>query len=375
MPAAVTTGVSGQRLERLLVLLVVASRAGYCLYAVLVVALSAGQYRQPAAAVLILSVALTASAGLATVVVRQRRVSLVVGVADIVIAVAVLRELTAQIPVAQRSGSLNWSLAYAVACALWAALGGQLRWGLPAVTVLSCAYLISMQVGTARHPAAGFEVNVVLNAASPVLYFGVMLALIRVLQWIATQLDAARARTQAQLSQHAALIERERLFREVHRPVIATLELVAAEHVPAAEARARAHAQAHALRQIMRTAPGAVPGGLRDRLGALVQEQAANGWMIQVVDDELDREPPQVVGDALCQALRVLLDPEPPVRPATARVRASCRPGSAELVVRMAPPGAQRIARADATVAPLRGQARQQAALPREARILITVPA
>jgi hypothetical protein len=375
MSAVVAGGISGQRLERLLALLVVAIRAAYCLYALLVVAFGYGQYRQPGAAVLILAAALTSSAGLAVVVLRQRRVSLLVGIADITVAGAVLCALTAQIPVAQRSGSLNWSLAYAVACALWSALGGQLLRGLPAVTALGCTYFFTTQAGLARHPAAGFEVNVVVNAASPVLYFGVMIALIRVLQWIAAQMDASRARTKAQWGQHAVLIERERLFREVHQPVIATLELIAAESLPVAEARLRAHAQAYALRHILRGVAGAGPGWLRDRLSALVQEQAAHGWMVNVVDDELDRGLPRPVADALCEALCALLEPMPPVRPCTAQVRVSCSPGSVELVVRMAPPEARRFAQADAILATLCGQASQQVGLAHEARILMTVPA
>src|SRR5262249_41042273 len=130
--------------ERTLTLLALASRTGYCLYAVAVVVLNITDYRRPGLVTGALLLALLSSAWLGVQVWRRQTVPVRVALLDTAIAVLVLLLVTAAIKSPGQPGSLNWALAYAVACAMWLALGPGLRWRAWLAFLLGAAYGMSV---------------------------------------------------------------------------------------------------------------------------------------------------------------------------------------------------------------------------------------
>jgi signal transduction histidine kinase len=369
----------GLRPERTLTMLALASRAAYCLYSAAVVALNLAGYRRPALAVAALVVALASSAWLGARVYRARTVSAPVAVLDTAVAAAVLIMVAAAIAPSGRTGSLNWALAYAVACAFWLAFGE----GRTLRAVLACALGIVYGVSVLHGAQAGTAVIItaVVNAASPPMYFGIAAAVSWVMHRTSAEVSAARELEQRQRRELAALAERGRLVREVHGSVLATLDSIAARQRPWEELRGRARAEVSALRATLSGTVGAGPAdplGLRGRLACLIRDRAGQGWRIDLVDDEIERDPPPEVIEALCAALAELTEGSPPPD-GLSRVRAqSCAAAAhADVLIRVPVCGqaiAGLVGQARSRLTTVGGTAELERALPGEVRVRLRAP-
>ena len=382
------------RPDRALLLLGLASRTAYLLYASVVVLLSLADYQHPGLAGAALAVAVFVSAGLGLRVWREQAFSGLVAVLDAAAALVVLVLVAAALRYPDRYGGLNWALTYAVACAVWLGLGGRLSWRIWPACVLGVVYGVTALRGSGVTPA--MAVTVAVNGASIPMYFGIAATVTWVVRRVAGQIAARQAQEQAQRRDLAALAERERLVGEVHRSVLATLEEIASGQVPWAVLRGQAKAQVSGLRAAFGAPSGAagspgasgppVAGGpsgasaggcLRALLAGLAWDRSGDGWRIDVVDEDLTGEPAAAASGALRDALAELIAgmaPEgcPPVR---AQVRAA--DGGTELVARI--PRDERamtgpVAAARARLAGAGGTAEPMPACPGEVRVLLRVP-
>jgi hypothetical protein len=199
-----------------------------------------------------------------------------------------------------------------------------------------------------------------------------------VVRRIAADMAAQQVREQRQRHDSAALGERERLVGEVHRSVLATLDLIASGGAPWEELRGRARAQVTELRSTFREPDGTEPGGLRSLLTGLARDRSGDGWLVDLVDDELEAEPAPEVASALRDALAELI--AGPAPDGWGRVRAQVRAAGdgAELVARIprdARAMAGSLARARARLAQAAGTADLGPARPGEVRVRLRVPA
>jgi len=367
----------GLRPERTLTMLALASRAAYCLYSAAVVAMNVAAYRSPALAVAALVLAVGSSAWLGAWVYRDRAVRGPAAVLDTATAAVVLILVAAAIAPAGRPGALNWALAYAVACAFWLAFGEGRQWRAVLACALGAVYGVSVLRGA--QGSAAVIITAVVNAASPPMYFGIAAAVSWVMHRTAAEVSAAREVEQRQRRELATLAERGRLVREVHGSVLAALDSIAAGQHPWEELRGCARAEVGALRATLSASFSGASGGLRDRLACLVRDRARHGWRIDLVDDEIEADPPAEVIEALCAALAELTTGSAP-RDGVARIRAeSCAAAArADVLIRvpvreqaMAGPVSQARSRLSA----VGGTAELEAALPGEVRVRLRAPA
>jgi hypothetical protein len=207
------------------------------------------------------------------------------------------------------------------------------------------------------------------------MYFGIAAAITWVVHRIAAEMAAEHAVEQRQQRDLAALAERERLVGQVHRSVLATLDVVASGQAPWDQLRGRAQAEVIALRGAFREPD--VRGDLRSVLTTLAGDRASAGWRIELIDEELDTEPPPAATGALRDALAELIaGPAPGDGLVRAQIRASG--AGAELLARIATPEpatTAAIARARDRLAPVGGTATPEPALPGEVRVRLRVPA
>jgi hypothetical protein len=367
---------AGARDERTLTLLALASRAGYCLYAAAVVMLNIADYQRPGLAAGALMLALLSSAWLSAQVWRGQSVPGWVALLDTAVAALVLLLVAAAIKSPDQPGSLNWALAYAVACAMWLALGPGLRWRSWLAVLLGAVYGVSA-LALASGADTALIITAVVNAASPPMYFGIAAAITWVVHRIATEMAAEHAVEQRQQHDLAALAERERLVGQVHRSVLATLDLVASGQRPWDELRGHAQAEVIALRGAFREPDAG--GDLRSALTTLAGDRAGAGWRIELIDEELDTEPPPAVTGALRDALAELIaGPAPGDGPGLVRTQIRASGAGAELLVRVPAPEpamTAAITRAQDHLAPVAGTATSEPALPGEVRVRLRVPA
>jgi hypothetical protein len=209
------------------------------------------------------------------------------------------------------------------------------------------------------------------------MYFGIAAAFSWVLHRIAAEMAAEHALEQRQRRDLAALGERERLVGQVHRSVLATLEEIASGQAPWEELRGRARVEVMALRGAFSEPDGSrARDGLRARLTALAAGRAADGWRVELIDEELETEPSAAVAHALSDALAELVAGPAPGGPV--RVRVLADGSGAELLVRL--PGDERalaggIARAGARLAEVAGTVEPAPALRGEVRLRLWSPA
>ena len=367
---------TGAREERTLTLLALASRAGYCLYAAAVVVLNIADYQRPGLLAGALMLALLSSAWLSAEVWRRQAVPGRVALLDTAVAALVLQLVAAAIKSPGQPGSLNWALAYAVACAMWLALGRGLRWRAWLAFLLGAVYGVSV-LALASGADTALIITAVVNAASPPMYFGIAAAITWVVHRIAAEMAAEHAVEQRQQRDLAALAERERLVGQVHRSVLATLDLVASGRAPWDELRGRSQAEVIALRDAFREPD--VRGDLRSALTMLAGDRASAGWRIELIDEELDAEPPAAVTGALRDALAELIaGPTPGDGSGLVRAQILASGAGAELLVRIPVPEPEMtaaITRARDRLAPVAGTATPEPALPGEVRVRLRVPA
>ncbi|HEV2372900.1 MAG TPA: hypothetical protein VGS19_12100 [Streptosporangiaceae bacterium] len=383
------------RAERTLLLLALASRAAYCLHAAAVVGLNITGYRHPGLAGAALAVAVLVSAGLGFTVWRQQAFPVLVTVADAGVAALVLVIVAAAIQRPGQYGSLNWALAYAAGCALWLGAGA-LRVsggaavdrpaGAPTGRALGYRFLLACALGTVYGLTAlgsgtadpARTITLVVNASSTPMYFGIAAAIAWVVRRIAAEMAAEQAREQRQHHDLAAMGERERLVGQVHQRVLATLDAVASGQQPWDELRGRARAQVSELRGAFHDPDGCHGhDGLRMLLAALARERAADGWLVELVDEELAAEPAPAVAASLRDALAELVHgPAPGGR---GQVRAQVRSGgcAVELVARVPGEAAAlsgAVGRAGALLAGAGGTIGLEAAREGEIRVRLQVP-
>ena len=374
MATEVTTGPAAARVEQLLIRFALLSRVAYCVYASFTTAIDIGGYRRPAWALVALAIALCASTGLGVLTWRNGTVPDRIAVPDTAIGVVVLVLVAAALPPEQRVGAANWALAYAVGCAIW--LAGCLPWRGWLAAGLGIVYGIAVlsdtgSAGPARLPTA------LVNAGSPVLYWALARALATLWRRVGVALDDRQQRAARQRQELAAVAERQRLGREVHRSVLATLDLLGTGDPTGIELRARARVQAAALRRAFADLGSTRGGGvLAAQVASMAAERAAAGWTIEVVDEELDREPVPAASGALCRALAGLVAGES-IGEGRVRVRMAGTDDEVHLVVRLRPcgrPVESLVTAAEACLAPVSGSVEPQRALPGEARLLLRVP-
>ena len=382
VPSAAWTGImslpAGERVGRARVLLLLASRAACCLYAVAVTVINLPGYHRPAFAVAAVSLALLASAGLGVALWRRQAASGALPLLDAGLGALILVLMALAIAARDRPGSLNWALAYAVSCASWLALARSWRSGAALATMLGAVYWASA-VGGWPGRGAALTVTALVNAASPPLYLGISVAVFWIMRRVAAEIDTTQARERGQRRELAALAERERLVREVHQSVLAVLDLIASGSVPEAELRARACAEAIALRRTFSEPDQNGHGDLRARLVSLARERAGVGWVIDLVDDEMEAEPPPAAAAALQCALAELVGGAAPGGGSgLVRVRVQASSDGAELVVRLQGQAyglAGAFERASAWLADVAGTAEFERALAGESRVLLRAPA
>lgn len=321
------------RVSRALILLLLASRTAVAMYAVCVEIINLTAYQRPVLAVAAAAAALIASVAGGILAWHRQAVSARGGVADTIAAILVLLVLSLAIRPADRTGSLNWALAYAVSCAIWLALG-PVRWWR---ALLACLLGVIYGVSVVRHgDETATTVTAVVNALSPPLYFAIAAAVFRVMYRVAQEIDTGQETERRELGEAARLGERERLFQEMHQPVLAVLDAIASAGAPEAELRARAYVEAAALRHAFSGPAQASVPGLRTRLVSLAEDHACTGWTIRVIDEEMTAEPPTAITQALADAVAGLLGEAiaAPV-PGQIRIRVQCDGTSTSIVLRI----------------------------------------
>ena len=272
---------------------------------------------------------------------------------------------------------MNWALAYAVGCAIWLGLGKSWKEMLALASALGLAYATTVLAGSA-HPDAAQAVTAFVNAISPPIYFGTAVVVFGLVRGIAEKTDAAHIVERRQRRESAALRERQRMFREVHRPVVATLELIADGEVPETEIRARARSEAGFIRQIFSPSLGMQgQSGLRSQLASLTRRQASLGWTMELIDEELDREPSPAMAQALCDACEALLHGNRIAGGGEARIRVLSAEAGPRVMVRLSgSPSVHDLAldRARAKLAGVAGFVELRPALQGETRVMMEVP-
>jgi hypothetical protein len=376
-PAPGAPGTGSRRFESLAALTVLVIRACYCAYAVGVVSLNIHDFARPMLALAALLLVLCSSATLGILVRRGGAVSLPVAVADTAVTMVALIAMNAALAPGGAARSVNWALAYAVGCTIWLAFSRRLAPAAAMAAVLAVTYGVGAVSGVPRSDTA-LAVTAAVNAISLLIHFGTALVVCRLVRLLAQQTDEAQALQRRHRREMASLRERERLFADVHAPVAAVLDVVAAGTLPAVETRRRANAQALALRHALGTLDDPSGGvGLKARLAELAGVYARHGWRLVLVDDEITREPAPAVSDVVCSALVALL-PEADATSARApSVRVASDGDGVEVVVRLAGTArthAATTARARAALASVNGRLERRAALRGEIRLAMRVP-
>jgi hypothetical protein len=364
------------RVDRAIVLGVLAIRAGYCSYAVLVTVVNFAGYARPVLAAVALLAALASSAIHGYCLWLRKGLHGMVAVSDTAVAVLALVLVSSALSGGERAGSLNWALAYAVGCAIWLGLGRSWREMLGLASALGLAYAATVLAGGPRLDAAQ-AVTAFVNAISPPIFFGTAVAVFGLVRGIAEQTDATHAVERGQRREAAALVERQRMFQEVHKQVVTTLELIADGQVPATVIRARARSEAGFIRQIFSPSQGIRnQPDLRARLAGLTRRKASQGWAVELIDEELEREPAPGMAEALCEACEALLHENGSAGGGHARIRVLSAEGRARLMIRLSGTASVHhlaLDRARARIAEVSGCVELKAALQGETRVMMEV--
>jgi hypothetical protein len=278
----------------------------------------------------------------------------------------------------QRAGSLNWALAYAVGCSIWLAFSRRPAPALVLSAVLGVTYGV-LALHDVAAPDGALVVTALVNAVSPVLYFGIGLLVFGLVRLFATQIGEVHALERRNRREITALGERERLFGAIHAPVASALELIAGGGAAEAVTRDRARTEAVSLRSaIGRLGDPAGGSRLRARLAELVAAQARIGRRLQLVDDEIAHEPSPAACEVLCSCLEALIGAGDPTADRPSWVHATSDEAALELVVRL--PGNRGIYRAAVSrvrtiIGPIGGNLEIVPALTGEVRLRMTAPA
>jgi hypothetical protein len=374
-PGGLTTP-TAERAWRSLVLLALASRAICCAYAIAVVAMNSTGYQQPRLAIAAVLLALSASVVSGALAWREQAVSDTTGFLDVATAALVQVTLVLAIRPADRTGSLNWALAYSGSCATWLALSKMRRWRALLACLLGAVYGAGTLSG---RPGTAMPVTALVNALSPPAYFAIAAAVVVVVLRIATTLDDGLLTEQRQRGEAARLAEQQRLFRHIHHRVSQSLDVLALGALPDAELRARAQAEARALRQAFACSAELPADDLRALLAGRIANRACDGWTVHVIDDELHAAPPAAAARALVDAIAELLAGISAAGGAgQVRIRVWDDNDATNVIVRVAgtsQPDDPALDRARACLAAAAGTVSCNPALPGESRILLRAPA
>jgi hypothetical protein len=364
------------RFERAAAAAILVTRAGYSLYAVGVVGLNVSQYERPGLAEAMVGLALAGSTLLGFVVLKQGAVAAWLAIADASLAGLVLAGVSLALAPVERAGSLNWALAYSVGCAIWLGYSRQLWLGVMLAVILSAVYLRAALSGVANAEPA-LTVTAIVNAMSPVLYFGLAALVFRLMRTLAIRTDQLHAEEKRQRRGVIELEERERLFHAVHEPVTEALSLVADAAVDEREVRDRARLGAWTLRRTMTALGGAVAKSpLRERLNDWATSCARRGQRVAVIDEELFVEPSAKVVEAVMSALETLVPKDRQIAPSI-RARLASDERGMEVGLRWrAEPHRQLapVAEVRTLLAPVRGTINLRPGLDGELSVILKVP-
>ncbi len=377
-PAAAQPGTARQWGQGVAVLTILIMRAAYCAYAVGVVVANLRDFARPVLAVTALLLALVGSISLGILVEREQSVSLPVAILDAAVAGIAMATMSAALDPGQRAGSQNWTLAYAVGCSIWLAFSRRLAPALLMSTALGVTYGVQALRGVPTRDG-GLTVTALINAVSPVLYFGIAVLVFRVVRLFATQIGEIHAQERRNQREVTALRERDRLFAGVHAPVVSALELIADPGAAEAETRDRARAEAVSMRRaIGMLGDPTSASGFKARLAELVAAHGRIGRRLELVDDEIAREPSHSVAETLCSGLEALVAAGGSTADRPTWVHAASDDAGVELVVRL--PGYRgmyraAVSRVRTALGPTGGNLEILPALTGEVRFRMTTPA
>jgi signal transduction histidine kinase len=262
-------------------------------------------YRRPAVAT---AVELAAAVELAILVWRSVRVGLLdqaAARADAAFGFAGLLALAAATDPVDRTASLNWMLPLSVGSSLGSATLDRLAEGALISAGLGATYAAT--TADALRDGGGRAATAAANALSYPGFFIVATLVVRVARRMAAEADLARHEAVEQGARAAAEAATNREHRLLHDSALQTLEAIASGAVAEPEAMRR-HAEREASSLRFALSGGlAAPDGLVARIARLAEEFADRGLRVQLVADDLEKEPPERAADALCDACREAL--------------------------------------------------------------------
>jgi signal transduction histidine kinase len=262
-------------------------------------------YRSPRLATV---VEIAAAAELATLAHRVRRrggYDSTSARVDAALGLAGLAVLSSAMERADRTNSLNWMLPLTVGSSLGSATLESVAEGALISSALGGTYAVTTLDSIRR--GGGPAATAVANALSYPGFFAVATLVVRIARKMASEVDKARLEAVEQGARLAAEAARNREHRLLHDSALQTLEALASGTVtdPDDVRRHAAH-EAVVLRRALSGDAGA-PSGLVARLSSLAAEFDGRGLRVELVTDELEREPPAGAADALCEASREAL--------------------------------------------------------------------
>jgi signal transduction histidine kinase len=306
---------AAERIERLLIAVVLASRAVYVVYAVAVIALNQAYFSGLPLVWMGLVLAAAMASGLGVLAWRVRRISLTIATLDALTSGLLLVLVTQSLSYHERVGSRNWALAWVIGTVVWLAFGREWPARLALAALLGLTYYVTVVVG--GQPTTVVEVTALSNAVTPPIFFGVAYVIYAMLSGLAGAADRVHNIELGQKREAAAIDEREELFRRVHLPAIRALESIAVAEmsVPDGEIRKVARSTSRLVRQAIAAVP---EEGGRAALRREIEALESSRVQVDLIDDLPEREPRAAQIDTLSHALAlaiaeasnmVLLDP------------------------------------------------------------------
>jgi hypothetical protein len=366
---------AAERIERLLIAVVLASRTVYVVYAAAVIALNQAYFTGLPLVWMGLVLAAAMASGLGVLAWRVRRISLTIATLDALTSGLVLVLVTQSLSYHERVGSRNWALAYVIGTVVWLAFGREWPARLALAVLLGLTYYVTVVVG--GQPTTVVEVTALSNAVTPPIFFGVAYVIYAMLAGLAGAADRVHNIELGQKREAAALDEREELFRRVHLPAIRALESISVAEisVPDGEIRKVARSTSRLVRQAIAAVP---EEGGRAALRREIEALESSRVQVDLIDDLPEREPRAAQIDTLSHALALAIAEASnmvPVDPFKVRVVLSSIEDDLALTVRL-PYTADRnpLQRTEEWLTRAGGQLTHLASLQGEIRIAMRVP-
>jgi signal transduction histidine kinase len=291
--------------ERTLATAIIAIRGVHVVQGLTCLASARRAYRRPAVATAVEVAAAVELAILAWTSIRSELHDQISARADAAFGFAGLLALAAATDPVDRTASLNWMLPLSVGTSLGSARLDSVAEGALISAALGATYAAT--TADALREGGGRAATAAANALSYPGFFIVATLVVRVARRMAAEADQARHDAVEQGARAAAEAATNREHRLLHDAALQTLEAIASGAVADPDAvRRHAEREASALRFAL-SGGLAAPDGLVARLARLAEEFADRGLRVQLVADDLEREPPARAADALCEACREAL--------------------------------------------------------------------